>query len=257
MSDELRPSPRYKPVSLFVTCIVDMIFPQTGISVVAILEHLGVAVSFPMGQTCCGQPPFNTGFHDDARACARRFLDAFAEAEVIVTPSGSCASMVRHYYPELFKDDPALYDRAVWAAANTWEFTEYLVDGLGVTDLGAALPPTTVAFHDSCHGLRLMGLGDQARRLVGSVRGVTLAELTGHDACCGFGGTFAVKMPEISSAMLRDKVTNIVASEADVIVCGDASCLMQMNGGLTRQGQPARVMHVADLLAKGLKAAGA
>ncbi|MBI5667378.1 MAG: (Fe-S)-binding protein [Chloroflexi bacterium] len=253
MSDELRPSPRYKPVSLFVTCLVDMIFPQTGVSVVEILEHLGVEVRFPMGQTCCGQPAFNTGFHADARACARRFLVAFQDAEVIVTPSGSCASMVRHFYPELFRDDPALYRRAVWAADITWELTEYLVDGLGITDLGAALPPTTVAFHDSCHGLRMLGLGEQARRLVGSVAGVTTTELTGHDECCGFGGTFAVKMPEISSAMLDDKVTNIAASGADIIVCGDASCLMQMNGGLTRQGHPARVMHIADLLARGLK----
>lgn len=257
MSDELRPSPRYKPVSFFVTCMVDMIYPQVGISVVEILDRLGIEVSFPMGQTCCGQPAFNSGFHDDARACARRFLDAFRDAEVIVTPSGSCASMVRHFYPELFKDDPALYDRAAWAANITWELTEYLVDGLGITDLGAALPPTTVAFHDACHGLRMMGLGEQGRKLVGSIEGVTLAELPGHDQCCGFGGTFAVKMPEISAAMLDDKVAAIQsATDVDVIVCGDVSCMMQINGGLTRQGHPARVVHIADLLAKGLKANG-
>lgn len=257
MSDELRPSPRYKPVSFFVTCMVDMIFPQVGISVVEILDRLGIEVKFPMGQTCCGQPAFNTGFHDDARACARRFLDAFQDAAVIVTPSGSCASMVRHFYPELFKDDPALYNRAVWAANITWELTEYLVDGLGVTDLGAALPPTTVAFHDACHGLRMMGLSEQGRKLVGSIEGVTLAELPGHDQCCGFGGTFAVKLPEISAAMLDDKVAAIQsAADVDVIACGDVSCMMQINGGLTRQGHPAKVVHIADLLAKGLKRKG-
>ncbi len=256
MSEALRPSPRYKPVSLFVTCIVDMIYPQTGVAVVEVLERLGVEVRFPMAQTCCGQPAFNSGFWDDARTVARQFLTAFADAEVIVAPSGSCASMVRHYYPTLFEDDPEWYAQAAWAASITWEFTEYLVDGLGVTDLGArgaALPPTRVAFHDACHGLRLMGLHDQARTLVGSIPGVTLCELAGSDACCGFGGLFAVKMPEISAAMLRDKVANLAASDADVIVTGDASCLTQMNGGLSRSGHTRRVVHIADLLARSLR----
>lgn len=253
MSDLLRPSPRYKPVSLFVTCLVDMIFPQTGISVVEILDHLGIETCFPAGQTCCGQPAFNTGFRHDARAAARRFLEAFHDADVILTPSGSCAALVRHEYPELFRDEPGWYDRAARAASITWEFTEYLVDGLGITDLGAALPPTTVAFHEACHGLRLMGLGWQARALVGSVRGVSLVELDGYDQCCGFGGTFAVKMPDISAAILRDKIARIAACPADVIVTGDVSCLMQINGGLGRAGRPRRVVHVADLLARGLK----
>jgi L-lactate dehydrogenase complex protein LldE len=253
MSDELRPSPRYKPVSLFVTCIVDMIYPHTGISVVEILDHLGVEVRFPAGQTCCGQPAFNSGFWDDARGVARQFLTAFADAEVIVCPSGSCASMVRHYYPEIFKDDPEWRDRAEWAASITWEFTEYVVDGLGVTDLEARLPPTKAAFHDACHGLRLMGLKDQARTLAGNIEGVTVSELNKCDQCCGFGGLFAVKMPEISNAMLEDKIKNIEASDADVIITGDASCLTQMNGGLSRAQQGKRVLHIADLLARGLK----
>ncbi|MBZ0288372.1 MAG: (Fe-S)-binding protein [Anaerolineae bacterium] len=252
MSD-LRPSPRYKPVSLFVTCIVDMIYPHTGVSVVEILEHLGIEVRFPMGQTCCGQVGFNSGFQNDARAVARQFLTAFADAEVIVTPSGSCSSMVRHYYPELFKDDPEWYERAMWATNITWEFTEYLVDGLGITDLGAALPPTTVAFHDACHGLRLSGLKKQARQLAEGVEGVTVTDLAGSDQCCGFGGLFAVKMPEISGAMLRDKVNAIDASEADVIITGHASCLTQMNGGLSRGEKSKRVVHIADFLAQGLK----
>ena len=254
MTDELlRPSPKYKPVSLFVTCIVDMIYPGTGVSVVEILEHLGVEVRFPLNQTCCGQPAFNSGFRDDAKTVAKQFLTAFAGAEVIVTPSGSCGSMVRHYYPELFADDPEWRDRANWAALITWEFTEFVVDGLGITDLGAKLSPTKVAFHNACHGYRLMGLGTQAQALAGKIDGVSVTELKGWDQCCGFGGTFAVKMPEISGAMLNDKVKNINAADADVIVTGDASCLMQMNGGLTRQASPKRVMHIADLLAKGLK----
>lgn len=257
MSDDLRPSPKYKPVSLFVTCIVDTIYPDTGISVVKVLERLGVDVRFPMAQTCCGQPAFNSGYQDDARTVARQFLTAFADAEVIVCPSGSCASMVRHYYPEIFKDEPDWYPRAMRAAEITWEFTEYLVDGLGVTDLGLKLPgETKVAFHHACHGYRLMGLGPQAQALAANVEGVTCNALTGADQCCGFGGLFAVKMPEISGAMLNDKVKNINAADADVIITGDASCLTQMNGGLSRADSPRRVVHIADLLARGLDNAG-
>lgn len=253
MSDDLRPSPMYKPVSLFVTCIVDMIYPETGISVVEILEHLGVEVRFPLNQTCCGQPAYNAGFQNDARGVAKQFLTAFADAEVIVCPSGSCASMVRHYYPELFKGDREWYDRATWAASITWELTEYLVDGLGVTDLGAKLPPTKIAFHHACHGYRMLNLGEQARTLVVNIDGVTINDLPGADQCCGFGGLFAVKMPEISGAMLNDKLKNIEATDADVIVTGDASCLTQMNGGLSRHASGKRVVHIADLLAWGIR----
>ena len=253
MSEDLRPSPRYKLVSLFVTCMVDMIYPTTGVSVVRILEHLGVEVRFPMSQTCCGQPAFNSGFHDDARAVARQFLTAFADAQVIVCPSGSCASMIRHYYPELFRDDPEWRMRAARAADITWEFTEFLVDGLGVTDLGLKLPPVKVAFHHACHGLRMLHLGAQAVSLAQAVDGVTVNPLPGEDECCGFGGTFAVKMPEISSAMLGEKVKGIEAADAEVIITGDASCLTQMNGGLSRKGCERRVVHIADLLAQGLE----
>lgn len=253
MSDDLRPSPRYKPVSLFVTCIVDMIYPQTGVSVVEILERAGVEVRFPLNQTCCGQPAFNSGYWDDARTVAKQFLTAFADAEVIVCPSGSCASMVRHYYPDLFKDDPEWLDRALWAANITWEFTEFLVDGLGMTDFGAKLPPTKVAFHHACHGYRLLNLGTQAQALARNIDGVTVNDLPGADQCCGFGGLFAVKMPEISGAMLDEKIIGIENADADVIVTGDASCLTQMNGGLSRQGKTKRVIHIADLLAQGLR----
>jgi L-lactate dehydrogenase complex protein LldE len=252
MSDDLRPSPRYKPVSLFVTCMIDMIYPGTGVSVVKILEHAGVEVRFPMSQTCCGQPAFNTGFQDEARVVARQFLTAFADAEVIVCPSGSCASMVRHFYSELFREDPAWRMKAARAADITWELTEYLVDGLGMTDLGLKLPPTKIAFHHACHGLRMLDLGAQALALAGAIDGVTVNTLPGEDECCGFGGTFSVKMPEISGAMLKEKVAGIEAADVDVIVTGDASCLMQMNGGLQRKGSTRRAVHIADLLAQGL-----
>jgi len=245
-----RPSARNKRVSLFVTCIVDMIYPGTGMSTVEVLERLGVAVDFPMSQTCCGQMGFNAGYRDDARAVARHFLTAFQDAEVIVTPSGSCASMVRHYYAELFADDPEWRERAARAASITWELSEFLVDGLGITDVGAALNrPVTVALHDACHGLRGLGLREQARTLLRNVEQLNVIELAGADQCCGFGGLFAIKMPDISGAMLKDKINAIVASEAEAIVTCDASCLTQINGGLSRNGCPKRVVHLADVLA--------
>ena len=255
--DVLRSSPKYKPVAYFVTCIVDSLYPRTGIAGVEVLEHVGATVDFPMAQTCCGQPGFNSGYWDDARQVAKQFLRAFDEAEVIVTPSGSCATMVRHYYPQLFEDDPVWRKRARRAASITWEFTEYLVDGLGIRDLGAALPPTTVAFHDACHGLRGLGLKNQARQLVEQIDGVTIHEMAGADQCCGFGGLFAVKMAPISSAMLREKIQQIdaVDKEVDVILTGDCSCLTHINGGLSRQNKSIRIMHTADLLAQGLKTA--
>ncbi len=219
---------------------------------VRILDRLGVPVRFPLGQTCCGQPAFNGGFRADAAAVARQFLRAFADASVIVTPSGSCATMIRHYYPELFADDPEWRARAEWAAAITWEFTEYLVDGLGVADLGAALPPTRVAFHDACHGLRELGLKRQARALAAQVAGVTLVEGAGEEQCCGFGGLFAVKMAAISSAMLREKLAAVEAADFDVLLTGDASCLTQINGGLARRGSRRRAVHIAEFLARGL-----
>jgi L-lactate dehydrogenase complex protein LldE len=248
-----RPSPKGKPVSLFVTCIVDMIYPETGMSVVKILEHLDIEVDFPMGQTCCGQPAFNSGYRTEARAVAQQFLRAFAEAEVIVAPSGSCVAMVRHEYPTLFADDPTWLGLAERAASITWEFTEYLVDGLGITDLNLALPQReTFAFHDGCHGLRLLGLHDSARTLLGNAENAEIAELNENDVCCGFGGLFAVKMPNVSNAMLQTKIQNIEASDAATIVTGDASCLTQMNGGLSRKETPKRVRHIADVLASGL-----
>lgn len=249
-----RPSPQGRTVSLFVTCMVDMLKPQTGMSVVAVLEHLGVAVEFPQAQTCCGQPAFNAGYRKQARAVARQFLAAFRDAEVIVAPSSSCVAMVRHEYPKLFAGVPGLEAEAERMASITWEFTEFLVDGLGVTDLGGHLPrPQSFAFHDACHGLRLLGLHDAARRLVANVENATLLELEEADVCCGFGGLFAVKMADVSGAMLRDKIEAIGHCPADTILTGDVSCLTHINGGLSRQGAQKRVRHVADVLAEAVE----
>ncbi|MFC1463778.1 MAG: (Fe-S)-binding protein [Candidatus Brachytrichaceae bacterium NZ_4S206] len=236
-------------VALFVTCIVDMLFPDVGEAALDILEEQGLTVEFPEAQTCCGQPAFNAGFQNDARPVAEHFLDVFGSYDAIVTPSGSCASMVRHYYPELFKGH-ARHAEAVNVAAKTWELTQYLVDVLGVSDLGTSLrQPTRAAIHDACHGYRGLGIGRQPRALLSKVGNLTLVELPGHDQCCGFGGLFAIKMGEISTAMLKDKLANIAATHCDIIITGDASCAMHMNGGLSRNRSPKRVVHVAEVLA--------
>jgi L-lactate dehydrogenase complex protein LldE len=250
MEHHARPTPTSKRVSLFVTCIVDMIYPQTGMATVAVLEKLGLEVDFPMAQTCCGQMGFNAGYRAEAKAVATQFLKAFKDAELIVSPSGSCTSMVRHFYPQLFADDPTWQAEMQRIVDNTWELTEFLVDGLGVTDVGTTLPtPTRIAMHDACHGLRMSGIKSQPRTLLQHVHNAEFVELPGADQCCGFGGLFAVKLPEISGAMLNDKVRSLDTVEADVIVTCDASCLTQMNGGLSRQGSSRRVVHIAEVLA--------
>ncbi len=253
----MRPSPIGKPVSLFVTCLVDALYPATGLAVVDVLNHLGVAVDFPPGQTCCGQPAFNGGYWREARLVAAQYLRAFRDAEVVVTPSGSCATMVRHEFPRLFADDPPRLAEAERLAAVTWEFTEFIVAGLGIDDVGGRLPvPTIVAFHDACHGLRRLGLGAAARALVGNLGNATVVEWDHGQTCCGFGGLFSVKMADLSGAMLADKLDAIARSGADTIVTGDVSCLLHMNSGLARRGQPGRVRYVADLLAEGIRGRG-
>jgi L-lactate dehydrogenase complex protein LldE len=234
--------------------MVDMLHPETGLSAVEILEHLGVEVDFPVGQTCCGQPAYNGGYRKQARQVAIQFLKVFKDAEVIVTPSGSCAAMIRHEYPALFAGDPKWQPLAEHAASITWELTEFIVDGLGIEDLKLKLPePTTFAIHDSCHGLRMLGLGDAARKLVSGIENAAVHDLHDHDQCCGFGGLFAVKMADVSGAMLQKKIDNINACEAETILCGDVSCLSHMNGGLERQESSKRVRHIADVLAEGLR----
>ncbi len=214
-----------------------------------VFDKLGIKSEFPEAQTCCGQPAFNSGFNDESRVVARHFINVFKDFDAIVTPSGSCAAMVHHYYPELFKGqaDEVL---ATAVAHKTYEFTQYLVDVLKITNLGTSLAaPKRAAIHDACHGLRGLGIGPQPRALLANVGGLTLTQLSGHDQCCGFGGLFAIKMGDISGAMLKDKMLNIESADADFIITGDSSCLMHMNGGLSRTGARRRVVHVAEVLA--------
>lgn len=236
-------------VAYFVTCIVDTVFPHIGEAALEVLERAGVAVEFPEGQTCCGQPAFNSGFTREARMVAEHFLDVFAPYDAIVTPSGSCAAMVHHYYPELFRGTPR-YETARRVAERTYELSQYLVDVLGVTDLRAELArPTRAAIHDACHGYRGLGVARQPRALLSKVKNLTLVEMPGHDQCCGFGGLFAVKMSAISGAMLADKLSAIQSTDCDFVVTGDASCMMHINGGLSRAGEGRRVIHWAEVLA--------
>ncbi|WP_420644978.1 (Fe-S)-binding protein [Candidatus Leptofilum sp.] len=248
-----RESPKGKRVSLFVTCMVDMLYPHTGFAVVKVLAHLGIAVDFPQAQTCCGQPGFNAGYRREARQVAQQFIEAFRDAEVIVTPSGSCAAMVRHEYPRLFAAEPSLLAEAERLASITWEFTEFIVDGLGITHLGARLPqPQTFVCHHACHGLRLLGLGKAAETLLANVENANVLAWENGEICCGFGGLFSVKMADVSGAMLQKKLEQIPQSGAESVVTGDVSCLTHMNGGLEKQGKRPSVRHIADVLAEGI-----
>ena len=240
--------PETHTVTLFVTCLVDMIYPEVGEAVVELLEERGLQVAFPEEQTCCGQPAYNAGYWEDARLVALRFLEVFGDAEVIVAPSGSCVAMVRHGYAHLLADHPAPLQRAQQVAKHTWEFSQFLVEGLGVVDVGASFQGR-IAYHDSCHLARELGITRPPRELLRHVRGAQLVELPGHDECCGFGGLFSVKMPEISSAMLARKLQAIQHSGADVVVTGDVSCMTQINGGLRRSGMSPCVWHLAHFLA--------
>ncbi len=237
-----------RSTALFVTCIVDTIYPEIGEAVVNVLERAGVEVSFPEDQTCCGQIAFNSGHWDEARAVAGRNLEVLRETGDVVLPSGSCATMLRHFYPELFHDNPSLHAAALELAGRTYEFTEYLVDVLDVTDVGARFSGT-LTVHDACHGLRGLGIQKQPRVLLQHVAGAELTELPGADECCGFGGLFSVKLPGPSSAMLERKVDQIASTGADAVVMCDASCMTQINGRLSRTGSRCRAMHIAQVLA--------
>ncbi|MER7520357.1 (Fe-S)-binding protein [Streptomyces sp. NPDC126499] len=228
-------------VALFVTCLNDALYPATGVATVRLLERLGVTVDFPSAQTCCGQPQFNTGYRRETEPLVRRTVRAFEGYEYVVTPSGSCAAMVRHHYGRFGTEAAELGPR-------TYELSEFLVDVLGVTDVGASFPHR-VTYHPSCHGLRLLGLGERPRRLLEAVRGLELVELPGAEECCGFGGTFAVKNPDVSAAMGADKVRHAVSTGAGVLCGGDNSCLMHLGGMLSRQEEPLRALHLAEILA--------
>jgi L-lactate dehydrogenase complex protein LldE len=236
-------------VGLFITCFNDTLFPQVGRATVTILERLGVEVGFPAAQTCCGQMHFNSGYRPECVPLVRRFADAFAGYDAVVTPSASCAAMIRHYHGTVAAMDGAELSGRVAANPPVHELTEFLVDVLGVTDVGAAFP-YQVVFHPTCHSRRLLGVGDRPERLLRAVAGLTLTALPDEDQCCGFGGTFAVKNADTSVAMGFDKVAAVRGTGAPVLTAADTSCLMHIGGLLSRSGDGPRVMHLAEILAQ-------
>jgi L-lactate dehydrogenase complex protein LldE len=237
-----------KRVSLFVTCIIDQLFPKVGMAMAEVLERVGCQVDFPEAQTCCGQPAFNSGYREEARQVARHFLEVFRDAEYVVIPSGSCTSMITHHYEELFEAEPAYLQSTRALAPRIWEFSKFLLEVARVEDVGARLD-CVVTFHDSCHGLRELKIKEGPRRLLRHVRGLELREMDPPEECCGFGGTFAVKFGELSAAMANTKVEAIVRTGAEAVVGIDSSCLMQIQGVLSRAGLPVRTLHLAEVLA--------
>lgn len=238
-----------KTVNLFVTCIIDTLYPEIGEAVVRVLAKVGISVHLPRGQTCCGQPAFNAGMRSQARPIAEHTLRILEKTEGdIVIPSGSCTGMIRHGYLELFADDNELLRKAKSVAERTYEFSEYLVDRVGITDVGASYEGK-ITYHSSCHLLRDLGVSHQPRLLLSSVKGIEFVELPESDECCGFGGVFSVEHPELSTAMLERKINCIEQSEAPLVVSCDAGCLTNINGGLHRKKKSQRVVHIAQILA--------
>jgi L-lactate dehydrogenase complex protein LldE len=235
-------------LSLFVTCIVDQLFPKVGLAMADVLERAGWQLDFPEGQTCCGQPAFNSGYHAEARVVARHLLTVFRDSEYIVVPSGSCTSMITHHYEDLFQKEPEWLALARQVKSRVHEFSRFLLEVAGVEDVGARLDEV-VTYHDSCHALRELGVKEGPRRLLSHVRGLELREMSISEECCGFGGTFSVKFPGTSGGMVRTKVESIVATGANVVVSVDSSCLMQLQGAISRAGLPIRAMHLAEVLA--------
>ena len=235
-------------VALFVTCLVDLFRPTVGFAAVKLLEDAGCTVEVPRAQTCCGQPAYNAGDRPDAEAIARQVIDAFAEYDYVVVPSGSCAGMIRQHFPEMFANDPAILPRARELAARTWELVSFLVEVCRV-DRVAAEWRRTVAYHDACSGLRELGIREQPRRLLASVAGLELRALPNAEVCCGFGGTFCVKYPDISDKIVTDKADAVAASGARALLAGDLGCLLNIAGKLSRQGRAVEVRHVAEVLA--------
>lgn len=246
MPRESSPVPIQK-VSLFVQCLVDAYEPRTAAAMVDIFTRLGLEVDCPTEQTCCGQMAYNAGHRKEAATAARHFVSLFEEAEAIVCPSGSCTAMVVHHYPQLLAADPKWAERAQRVAAKTYEFTQFLVDILGIQDVGAAYSGTAT-YHDSCHLARTLGIREQPRLLLNKVAGLSLVEMEDSDRCCGFGGVFSLKYPEISQAVLQDKVNSILRTGADLVVGCDLSCLINIQGMLHRQGAKVQTMHIAQLL---------
>ncbi len=237
-------------VLLFVPCLVDLVSVQTGEAVQNVLERLGLRVICPERQTCCGQPAFNAGYRQEARRLSKRFLEIFEGGLPIVSPSGSCVHMVRRHYPDLFRGDRTWERRARETAVRTFEFTEFLVDILHVEDVGAAFEGR-ITYHDSCQLARGLGIREQPRRLLRSLRGAEFVEMVDSDRCCGFGGAFSFKYPEISTALVQEKVEHILASGADAVVGCDSGCLMNIQGRLNRMGSRVKAIHIARILDSG------
>lgn len=245
MSDS--PPERRPRVGLFVTCLVDLFRPSVGFAAVRLIEQAGASVEVPSLQTCCGQPAYNSGDRADAKAIARSVIEAFEGFEYVVAPSGSCAGMLSHHYPDLFRGE-ALEAKAEDLAARTHELVSFLTDIMGIEGVDAAFDGT-VTYHDSCSGLRELGIKSQPRRLLASVEGLRLEEMSTPEVCCGFGGTFCVKYPDISNAIVSDKTADITATGAETLLAGDLGCLMNMAGRLKREGREVSVRHVAEVLA--------
>jgi len=235
-------------VALFVTCLVDLFRPTVGFAAVKLLEDAGCTVEVPRRQTCCGQPAYNSGDRADSKAIALQVFDAFAGYNYVVAPSGSCAGMLRVHYPELFADDSENLPRARELAERSWELVSFLVDMCGMQAVVANWQ-RRITYHDACSGLRELGVKLQPRQLLASVAGLSIAELPGAEVCCGFGGTFCIKYPEISDKMVSDKATDIAATGAEAVLAGDLGCLLNMAGKLYRQGRHVEVRHVAEVLA--------
>lgn len=234
-------------VALFVTCLVDLFRPAVGFSAIKLLEDSGCAVEIPVNQTCCGQPAYNSGDRKDAKAIATQVIENFEDYDYIVAPSGSCAAMLKKHYPGLFADDPEWVERSKAFAQKVFELVSFLVDVRKVEKVSASLEKT-VTYHDSCSGLRELGVQSQPRKLLSSVKGLKVAELVDSDVCCGFGGTFCVKYSDISNSIVSKKTDNISKSGAEVLLAGDLGCLMNMAGKLHRQGSEIEVRHVAEVL---------
>lgn len=239
-------------IALFITCLTENFYPRSGIAVAKVLEHLGHHVVFPQAQTCCGQPMYNNGYHDDARDLARRFIHVFDEFETIVTPSASCASMIREYYPSLFKAGTADRSGAEALAKKTYEFVEYLVrvQNIDLRSLGVKWEGSAT-YHSSCH-LRALGMHDEPEQLISQIEGIDLRSLEHSEQCCGFGGSFAINYPQISAAMVCDKVADIKASGAETLVCNEAGCSMNIAGACQRQGVAINTKSLAEIIAEGL-----
>ena len=242
-------SPPNRPrVALFVTCLVDLHRPSVGFAAIQLLEQAGCDVEVPLAQTCCGQPAYNSGDRQTARDLARQVLDAFAGFDYVVVPSGSCGGMIAHHFPALFADDPNTLAKAEALGARTHELVQFLTEVMGV-DAVTAHYNGVVTYHDSCSGLRELGIKAQPRALLATVGGLELREMADPEVCCGFGGTFCVKYPDISTRMVSDKTAGIVATGADTLLAGDLGCLLNMAGRLSREGHAVRVRHVAEVLA--------